>query len=247
MKILFTALICLFLGTLGASIADAHITIASFNAAPLVISGGLYAFSHFQLIPSGAFGLNFSPQQKIQQTATKYGQKSTLKNQGTTRHIWDTLEVKTGARYYRFFEGVNTRTQPYTNLTDNKLEAGETLACQFMYLTIFVYDTETPAWKGTDQLSNHPALLLGNIGMELMNSIVMKPIKVQSFTPEYNRMPNSAAAVYKLFTNQVILPMIPFVFPLALYDDITVPAKQKFYLQLTIEGTGSILSAKGNL
>jgi hypothetical protein len=184
------------------------------------------------------------PQKKIADIAGKMQQRGILNQQGTTRMIWDTLPVQTGSKYYRFFEGVNTRTQPQTNLTDNKLEAGESLACQFVYINILQFlktKSEYTIVQPTVEI------YLGSLSMELMNTIVMKPIRILSFATDFNRMPNANSGVYKLFTNQVIMPLTPFVFPLYVPYDLKAIADTDLYIQLTVEGTGSILSPRGTL
>jgi len=183
-------------------------------------------------------------QNKIGSIAGKMRQSNVINQQGTTRHIWDTLQIVAGTRYYRFFEGVNTRTFPFTNLTDNKLEAGESLACQFIYINVYDVTEST----GAIAISAPPVeIYAGALAMELMNTIVMKPIRILSFIAAFNRMPNSAGNVYKLYTNQVILPLTPFTFPLHISKDPTITQGHALYVQLTVEGTGSILSPKGTL
>jgi len=239
----FFSIIVMLLTVIASFIIGAFIGLA-IDVQPLAIGAtfsGITFISSFAL-PSGIALMGFSPQNKISEISRKMGQRNIVKQQGTTRMIWDTLELIAGQVYYRFFEGVNTRAFPFTNLTDNKLEAGETLACQFMYLTLFDKTTPGDIWT----IIPIPAeIYMGTLSLELANTTVMKPIPIMSFNPAYNRMPNAASHVFKLYTNQVITPLTNFFVNMHL---LQVPAIAHYsFIRLTIEGTGSILSPKGTL
>jgi hypothetical protein len=200
--------------------------------------------SFIPAIPN-TLAIGLSPQNKLQMIGKKMGQNNIVSQQGTTRHIWDTLPLVAGQLYYRFFDGVNGRVFPFTNLTDNKLEAAESLACQFMHLSIINITKATNVVNSVTGLTW--GMLVGSIDFTLANTTVMKPISLLSFDPMFNRMPNNTASVYKLFTQPAIMPQLSFILT-ARFADIPAPAQgDDNYVRLTIEGTGSILSPKGTM
>jgi hypothetical protein len=178
---------------------------------------------------------------KLISQADKFGLESLKKQQGTTRHLWDTLPVVTGQLYYRFFDGVNTRTFPFTNITDNKLEAGESLAIQYAILSLIEKD-DTGAVKTISPIP--PVSLLGDIALEVGNTTVMKPISLLPFISDWNRMPNADGNVYKFFNEIVLKPFVPFVWQMHVPAIPTPAVGSTLYFRLTIKGLGSILSPK---
>ena len=78
-----------------------------------------------------------TPQSKMVDIANQFGQKNVKNQQGSTRIIYDTLELKVGQDIYNFFQNVNTRQFPMTNMQNgNKLEVGEMLTMQYAWLSI---------------------------------------------------------------------------------------------------------------
>ena len=70
---------------------------------------------------------------KIVTVNNAQGAKNINQQQGTTRIIYDSLPLVNGVnpkQTLRFFEGVNSRVFPFTNLTENKLQIGESIALQ---------------------------------------------------------------------------------------------------------------------
>lgn len=184
--------------------------------------------------------------QKIKRVAERYGQRSITRQQSTTRSIFDTLELKSGQLHYSFFNGVNSRTFPLTNLSDNKLEAGETLAVEFLYVNL-ISEKEQEGKKSVEILPPTSEILLGTLSIEVMNSIIVKPIRLLSMSPSYNRLPNPSSYVLRLLTIPVIMPLVPFVFNVILPAVPSIKENEKLYMQLTVEGLGSILSPKGTV
>lgn len=185
-----------------------------------------------------------TPQRKIINVSNKFDNVGIKKQQGTTKVIYDTLEVD-GRRSFRFFEESASRTFPETNVgaDGNKLPVGNVLAVERAYVTIMekniagefvtIMDIEASGWiEGR----------LGLLNTEIANSIVAKDIPILSFEPAYNK--NGCSSVYNNFefdTQVVIQPLLEFVFTLRVP---TYVALADTFIRLTIEGVGSIIAPR---
>jgi hypothetical protein len=190
-----------------------------------------------------------TPQAKIESIGGKLGIPGLKKQQGTTRIIYDTLPLVAGARKYRFFEGSNQRNFPFSNLGSfgNKLEVGESLVIQNIYLSIIkqaedtlnsnVYDIESAP-------GNLKLLNVSEINLIIGNQQVLKPIPVLSFDPRFNKGNNADSNSFHFETLLTIPPLMEFYMELQQWDDVAVPADATYYLRLSIEGTGSILAPR---
>jgi len=221
------------------AIVVTYVLTNSAHAAGGAILAGGFAFS-------GA-----SPQDKIQQVVDKgFGIKNISGQQGTTRIIYDTLELEANTKYLYFFKDCNTRAFPFTNLGSfgNKLEAGETLSVLFAQLNIFHISSDL---KRKTILEITPAayndILRGEIQLQIANTTVMKPIRLLNFFSAWNKTVKSTTVnVFTFDSILVIPPMVDFTFIVQM-DGYTIPEDGKDYLQLTVEGVGSILAPKRTL
>jgi len=190
-----------------------------------------------------------TPQQKIIHTNRKLGNKGIKRQQGTTRILYDSLEID-GRQDFRFFEGSNNRDFPLTNSgsNGNQLGVGETLAVERAYFNAFSVNPITsliimffiPLNGGAfDQIAT------GELTFEVANSKVIKPIPLLSFYPEFNK--NAYHVEYNNFefdTQIVIPPLLEFVFPIRTSFQ---PAVADNFLRFTVEGVGSIIAPRTTL
>lgn len=208
-------------------------------------------------------GVRPTPADKIISVGNKFGYPGIKNQQGSTRVIYHFLPFD-GRTLFEFFKNVNTVTFPFTNITENKLQVAESMVVERMYLSIITTDAETGNVTAQFELSQAGLsnIYRSDLNFMISNSQVLKPINVQSFSPQFNRASNWGAisnavntvadpdvfvstlvgnAVWHADTYLDIPPLIEFQFNLQT-DGYRPVANQ--YLGLTIEGTGAIMSPR---
>lgn len=181
-----------------------------------------------------------SPQQKMIREAKKFGNRGLMKQQGTTRIIYDTLP-QDGRLEYRFFEGAGSRLFPFTNLTENKLSVGEVMTIERYYLMIFVLDAnQNPSAILT--VNAFPEFLGGTFEFNQGNVNIVKPIAIMSNDSRFNKNAEFATNTnFEMDTQLVIQPLIEFFALVRVPDSVTVTNGQ---VRLVIEGAGAILAPR---
>lgn len=185
-----------------------------------------------------------TPNQKIAGVNTKFGNRGIKKQQGTTRVIYDTLTLTTGVPNYRFFEGVNTRTFPATNVgqSGNGLQVGESLSIDRMYLSIVLVDVISGDVVSVSNLTARPDIGIGEVSIKIANTIVLKPIPLSSFDSIYNKSSNFGGhANFEFDTNLILPPLLEFVVEVRTLVSVGTVLSS---LRLTIEGVGAILAPR---
>lgn len=239
------------------------------------------------------------PQNKMVNVNDRLGNDFLKNQQGTTKMVYDTLEI-TGQNKYNFFQDSNTRSFPMTNVKNDSLPVAESLAVQRISLSILtivplelavgedsilmanateitglnkigigrnyqgLIKCPTPPQEGREggqdeelglfcDCKEFPWLspiLLGELSIKIANDIVMKPIKVSNFLPQFNKnASNDLASVFEFNTDLIIPPQLNFEVELRAPNHMTINnlipcAKQ--YIQLTIEGVGAQFNGKVN-
>lgn len=187
--------------------------------------------------------------------------------QGTTRIIYDSvlLAATTVNTTIRLFEGAKTRQFPLTNLSENKLQAKESLAMERFSIYITQCATGTTTVTGILPLSYHTGLAriyAGQMSFSIAQDQVIKKMPLTSMFSVFNKdsrfmgyyqiQPLAADPVtsfqysqdvYKFDNPIIIPPMIEF------YCDIQIPpiaptAGIDYYLTMKIEGLGSLYAPK---
>lgn len=214
--------------------------------------------------------VQFSPNYKLVQVAQKMGVRDLSKMQITTRQLYHAikLEPSNNSKVYTFFQGVNTTVFPFTNLTENKLQAGEAIAVERAYLTHLMVG-KNPAIPGNIvavnpiefDLNVRP-VLRSDFDLQIDRQTVTKKINVTSWYAPFNKNANFASYVYDAptatnfsfgqsvyhFDNSfIIIPQIEFtatltVPPLPNVDNTLLDN----YIMLTIEGLGCLFNPKAN-
>lgn len=181
-----------------------------------------------------------SPQQKIIRTNDKFGNKGIKKQQGTTRLVYDSLPID-GRTEFRFFEDVNARIFPRTNLQQNQLNVGESLVIERGYFTTFAevagLFTVVPF-----TLAAFPNIAMGEIVIDITTQKVMKPMPVMSFFPEMNKSAYHVAYTNFEFNTQLVIPPL-LEFGVNLRVPVQ-PAIANTDLRWTMGGVGAILAPK---
>lgn len=188
-----------------------------------------------------------TPNQKIIGVNTRFGNKGIQKQQGTTRVIYDTLTLDTTANTFRFFEGVNTRTFPDTNVgqSGNGLQVGESLSIDRMHIGFVTFDIGLPSYLDVVSLADGGRVDVeaGDISIKIANTIVLKPIPLSSFNSLFNKSSKFADDAHFDFDTSLILPpLLEFVVEVRRIGVNVALANAA--LRLTIEGVGSILAPR---
>ena len=208
---------------------------------------------------------------KIVTVANSMGIQNANKQQGTTRIIYDALPITSSAttQTLRFFENVNNRKFPFTNLNDNKLNVGETLALQYFSVSIMNVDSGTDKVGGIQCLDNlnggTNSLYRSDLTVKIAEDTVVKKLPLQSMFAPFNKdskfygnlqvNPGNTTGLWAdigrphdcfHFVNPIIL-----VQQLELVIELQIPAftgnfqaGQDYYLVLTLEGLGSLFAPK---
>lgn len=189
------------------------------------------------------------PQEKLVNVNNRLGNDFLRTMQGTTKMVYDTLEVLPGQNVYQFFKDTNTRTFPFCNVKNDSLPVAESLSVQRISLSVLV-ETISPAGikyeiepiQGT--IEN---LELSDLSLKIANDVVMKPIAIQHFLPEYNKnATNEKLEIFEMNTDMVIPPQLDFAFELRVFNLTNTLTTSKVFLRLIVEGVGAQFNGKTN-
>jgi len=196
-------------------------------------------------------------QNKIVDVNDRAGNSFIKNMQGTTKMIYDTLEVVPGQNTYNFFVDTNTRNFPFTNVKSDSLPVAESIAAQRYYLSVVTITTivgENPRinlLSLSEALTAIPglsALALSELALQTANDLVMKPILTANALSPFNiNAQNNNCNVFEFLTDIILLPQQTFSFPLRTLPLVGASGDTtKTYLRLVIEGVGSQYSGKMN-
>ena len=196
------------------------------------------------------------------------GFKGINTQQGTTRAIYDAVKLLAtpNVSTIRFFENVNTKKFPFANLTENKLQVGESITFQRMSLSVMEYDSvsgRVEAIVPLDYFFEFQGLYRSDLSISIAQDQVVKKLPMHTLYAPFNK--NSKFLGNKIigaqgtttsfglphdvlhFDNPIVLPpQIEF------YADLQLPTIQlptvavgvEFYMVMTLEGLGSLYAPK---
>lgn len=183
--------------------------------------------------------------------------------QGTTRIIYDTVNVPTGTNVtFDFFSEVSGRSgtlidnQPVTNVADNRFEPGEGMVVK----EILFFNTNTVTADGTTPVQFDASIIgLGTLNFFIGNNRVLKDLPLlvgQSSTSINNINQVSTAGTndtdkrilgFRLFTNIVIPPQIQYYATLRLPFGGGAGADQGLAnMRMYIKGYGKLFNPRNN-
>jgi len=208
------------------------------------------------------------PGEKIVAVNQNMGITNTANQQATTRVIYDAVKIVTSAQNQtlNLFTNAKSRSFPLTNLTENKLQVGESLAIQRMSFYIIQCTTGTTEAIGVVPLGyfyGYQRLYASICNFQIAQNNVLKNFPLASMFAPFNKdsrfmglnQSQPAAGdlstfiyphdVYKFDSNTIIPEMIEFTM------DVTIPpvtslAGYDTYLACKLEGLGSLFSPKTN-
>jgi hypothetical protein len=196
---------------------------------------------------------NLTPNAKLAMVGNRLGNPGLKNNQGSTFEVYDYIDVTAtiGAKQtLRFFESVNTKTFPLTNLQQNQLQVGEALAIQYIAFT------RIEEVIATGVISTQTALIRTISGLALSQFSILldnsRIIKINSLTrANADLNPKGGTANNALWypdTDLTIPPQISFTSELTIPANAdTAPVGSKVYYGVHLFGTGAILNLKTNV
>ena len=182
--------------------------------------------------------------QQIVGVNQRLGNTAVPNMQGTTRMIFDTVNITSTAtdQTLTYFAGVGSRVYPATNLSTNRFEVGESLAIQGF--SVLSYTTATPSLATTlNSVSNFRA---GILNFYIGNQRVLKDLEIVSysrFSVGESISQTVENGVFRLETPIVIPPQIEFYATLRFGTIIEASGTS---LVLSAFGTGTLLNTKSN-
>lgn len=195
------------------------------------------------MIAANVIGRTLTPQQKAVLVNKKLGNSSTGQQQGTSRQIYDSLPLD-GRLQFNFFDGLQTRNFPLTNINQNKLQIGETLTIQRMYFCVVIVAAGTTNVTNVQTLAaaGLTGLYGGDFTVNFDTTTVIKPYPVSSQLSQFNYFAkHTTFESIKLDSDLVIPPDIQF---LCQMRQTTYTALANAYLRCVWQGWGTLFSPK---
>ena len=192
---------------------------------------------------------NVTPNAKIALVNNKLGNPALKNNQGTSSEVYDYVKVTpASAAVIRFFDNVNTKTFPLTNIQQNQLQAGEALSIEYAAFTRMVI--KAGVITNFDALTAVlPALSLAGFQLLLDNSRLIKANSlVRSYADLNTKGGTATNSLYYPDTDLVIPPQIQFTAELNVPANTDTSAEgETVYYGCHLFGTGAILNLKTNV
>ena len=185
--------------------------------------------------------------QQIVGVNDRLGNYAVANMQGSTRAIFDTA---TGvSNNFTFFQNVQTRPYPFSNISQNRFEVGESLAIESIALMFF----EVPYPTLSEGIYNYQFFSQCNpiLNLYIGNQRVIKDLDLsyvlttlgQTNTSSQDTAENSTA-VFRLETPIVIPPQIEFYATLQFSTPVGIDEGTS--ISLILQGTGTLLNPKSN-
>lgn len=203
--------------------------------------------------------------------ARETGTRNMSKQQGTTWTIYDTIDLFVSGTTLNFFQQLNTKGYPWTNLQQNKFSQDEGMVIQRAFLTIISVAGGTTSYQyapGTINLpqtieeSAFPEFYLAEGTILISGSQVLKKFSfLSSFAPfnymakfsglsgngEQGEVIGRGHSVYSFESTPAIPPNVEFSVPITVPQFQTPANAGLNYCRLTLEGFGSIPNVGGTL
>jgi len=150
---------------------------------------------------------NLNTAQKLVGVNDLAGNYDIVDQQVTSRMMYDTLPLD-GRTYFNFFENVQTRQFPRTNLNQNKLQEGESMSLQRIYFSAVAFDAVTDDLELITTLNVAAADFAygGDMVIQYDNKIVIKPYSLSSMLSSFNKFSNFDGNEVITLDNNLILP-----------------------------------------
>jgi hypothetical protein len=191
--------------------------------------------------------------QQIIGVNNRLGNPAVASMQGTTRAIFDSLPASiTGGATYRFFENVQSRPYPASNLNTNRFEVGEALAIESIALLLSftaISTAQTSVLYPIDQIVGagvpRPQLL---VNIYIGNQRVVKDLDfIGLLSPIGTTNIIEQKSVVYLETPIVIPPQIEFFVEIIASNSFLLTGETvNPFITCVLQGTGTLLNPKSN-
>ena len=192
---------------------------------------------------------NVTPNAKLAMVNQRLGNPGLKKNQGSSVEVYDYVAVTPGsAGVVRFFDQVNTKTFPLTNIQQNQLTVGEGLAIEYIAFTRMVIKAGVVTdYKALTQAV--AALSVSQFSFLLDNSRIVKNNSLTRTFAELNTKGGTANnSLFYPDTDLTIPTQVPFTAELNLPANTdTAVEGEVVYYGIHLFGTGAILNLKANV
>lgn len=187
-----------------------------------------------------------TPQEKLFHTIRSLGINQSDVTQVTTRTIYDTLSLVNGGNTFNFFQGVNNRAFPLTNLSQNRLEVGEAMIIQRISFSALLFDAGTGTYLMTGPLSNIAnSFMQSLLNIRVANSVILKDFHVAHMFDLFNEFSEQDNQEPYEFKTLLTIPSLQeFVATLRINDPAPIALQ---YLRLTLQGVGIIYRTQSAL
>jgi hypothetical protein len=188
-----------------------------------------------------------TPQQKIVAVNNKFGNTSIKDQQGTTRIIYDSLEVTSATQTtFKFFEDSASRNFPFTNTGSdgNKLGVGDTMVISQVSFSVFFKNASGIYYNNNDLVTFQTGLGLSLFNITLANNQVVKKLSLTEALGNYSKDTLTNATTIDLETEIVIPPLLNFDVELILPAGLTAPANNTLYVRCALIGVGGIIAPR---
>jgi hypothetical protein len=188
-----------------------------------------------------------TPQQKLVAVNNKFGNVNVKNQQGTSRIIYDSIEITAGKTFYRFFEDSTTRAFPLTNTGSegNKLGVGDTMVVNQILFSIWQRNNTSGVWDLFGNLLTFNKNALGLIDFDIANNKVIKKLSLTEGLRDFNKDTTGLNNVIDLETQIVIPPLLQYTLDLQLPAEAFTPQpNQTAYLVCQLIGTGGIIAPR---
>lgn len=199
------------------------------------------------------FTRNLTAASVIANKTQRFGNTGVKSNQGTTRIIYDALELPQGllqSQVFNFFRNCSTRQFPFTNLKQNQLQVGEAMAVERLHFGIIKQNTADGGILGVETFSQFPleGLYKSDFEFKQVNNVTIKDIPLTGMYAPFNKSAKFLENdCYEFLTDLVLQPLLEFELNLRTpIVPVPVAVEEKYYLYCAIEGTAAILNPRAN-
>jgi hypothetical protein len=197
---------------------------------------------------------------KLRAVANRNGESNVRQQQGTTRAIYDSIDLATAGTSPVFFRDANSRTFPFTNVPKNSFSDGISMLIQRVYFCIVSVNAGViTAINPVRAL--FPQFAAAELSILVAGQEVLQRFPMLSTQAEYNKDARFGAvsqgplatdinrmesSVFNFDLDVVILPNREFTAAVQL-PAFTAPAPGTRFLRLNLEGVGTVQKVGGNI
>jgi len=183
---------------------------------------------------------------KLVGASNRFGNRGIKNQQISTFEIYDYLPWTGNAKAtLNFFENVNTRQFPLTNINSNQLQVGESMIIDRLHFTVMTYNATTGIVSAlTDfQTAGIEGAYSGQLNWFNDNNRVLKNLSLTNMEPQFNKAGwSNINNSWHLDTKISMQPLVSFVCQLKL-PAVTAEALS-LYIGCHAIGVGTLLAPK---